>query len=65
MLCIPDAAQPALQQAVQTKMIDHCSAMEDRFALLDGNARSPTALAGISAVHPHGRGERETAVDIE
>ena len=35
MLCIPDAAQPALQQAVQAKMIDHCTAMEDRFAILD------------------------------
>jgi len=34
-LCVPDAAQPALQQAVQSKMIDHCAAMEDRFAILD------------------------------
>jgi phage tail sheath protein FI len=35
LLCIPDAAQPALHEAVQAKMIDHCAAMEDRFALLD------------------------------
>jgi len=47
LLCVPDAAQPALQQAVQSKMIDHCAAMEDRFAILDPLAGRDSA--GIEA----------------